>query len=209
MGRTSNSKNQLLDAMVELMWERSYGSLTIDVICEKACVKKGSFYYFFKSKLELGIAAMDHIWADIQPKIDAVFSPSRPPLERIALKLEQSYLKTKEVVREHGCVLGCPFFNIGTEITTIEPELSEKVNELLNRFQRYFESAITEASANGDIPEIDAKEAARILFYLYEGMATQARLKNDPEVLKDLPVAAARILGIQKLPKVDATQVPA
>lgn len=202
MGRTSNAKNQLLDAMVELMWERSYGSLTIDVICEKANVKKGSFYYFFKSKLELGIAAMDHIWLENQPKIDAIFSPSRPPLERLAMKVGLCYTQTKEVAEKHGCVLGCPYYNVGAEISTIEPELVEKVNEILSRYQRYFESAITEAMANGDIPETDAKEAARIIFNLYEGFITQARMKNDVEVIKDLPIATARILGLKELPDV-------
>ncbi|MEM6899780.1 MAG: TetR/AcrR family transcriptional regulator [Pseudomonadota bacterium] len=203
MGRTSNARNQLLDAMVDLMWERSYGSLTIDMICEKAEVKKGSFYYFFKSKLDLGIAAMDHIWAELQPKIDANFSASRPPLERIAIQVTLAYQKTKEIAEEHGCVLGCPYFNIGTEISTVEPELIEKVNQLLARFQRYFEAAVTEAVANGDIPEIDPKEAGRIIFNLYEGMITQARMKNDAELLRDLPVATARILGIKALPIVD------
>jgi TetR/AcrR family transcriptional repressor of nem operon len=202
MGRKSTAKIQLLDAMVHLMWERSYGSLTIDVICEKAEVKKGSFYYFFASKLELGIAAMDHIWTNIQPTLDATFSPTRPPLERIALKIDHAYSKTKDVAHTHGCVLGCPFFNIGAEISTIEPELAGKVNQMLNRFQRYFEAAITEAVANGDIPNTDVKEASRIVFNLYEGMLTQARLKNDPSVLQDLPVATARILGIEALPAV-------
>lgn len=200
MGRTSNAKNQLLDAMVDLMWERSYGSLTIDLICETAGVKKGSFYYFFKSKLDLGIAAMDHIWDGFQPTIDANFSPSRAPLERITIQVTQAYTKTKEIAKEHGCVLGCPYFNIGTEISTVEPELVEKVNQLLARFQRYFEAAVTEAVANGDIPQIDAKEASRIVFNLYEGMITQARMKNDPELLRDLPVATARILGLKELP---------
>jgi TetR/AcrR family transcriptional repressor of nem operon len=203
MGRTSNAKNQLLDAMVELMWERSYGSLTIDVICEKAGVKKGSFYYFFKSKLELGIAAMDHIWLENQPKIDAIFSPSRPPLERLAMKVGLCYTQAKEVAEKHGCVLGCPYYNVGAEISTIEPELVEKVNEILSRYQRYFESAITEAMANGDIPETDAKETARIIFNLYEGCITQARMQNDVEVIKDLPIATARILGLKELPAVD------
>jgi TetR/AcrR family transcriptional repressor of nem operon len=33
------------------MWQSSYGTLTIDAICERAGVKKGC-YYFFKSKSE-------------------------------------------------------------------------------------------------------------------------------------------------------------
>ena len=207
MGRTSNAKNQLLDAMVDLMWERSYGSLTIDMICERAQVKKGSFYYFFKSKLELGIAAMDHIWVDLQPKIDANFSPSREPLERLSIQMNLAYHKTKELAEEHGYVLGCPYFTIGSETCTLEPELIQKVNSLLAHFQRYFETTIAEAAANGDIEPLDTKEAARIIFNLYEGMLTQARMKNDPELLRDLPVATARILGLKALPEYVAEPV--
>ncbi|MGJ8676591.1 MAG: TetR/AcrR family transcriptional regulator [Akkermansiaceae bacterium] len=200
MGRTSNAKIQLLNAMVDLMWERSYGSLTIDVICERAEVKKGSFYHFFPSKLHLAIAAMDHIWLGCQPKIDAVFSPSLPPLVRLSTVLDKAYSITKKIAETHGKVLGCPYFTIGAETSTIEPELVEKVNQILSRYQRYFESSIVEAIGKNDLPKIDATEASRICFNLYEGMITQARLKNNPDILKDLPTAIARVLCIEALP---------
>ncbi|MBB1360984.1 helix-turn-helix transcriptional regulator [Shewanella sp. SR44-4] len=41
----------MLQAILDLMWQSSYGTLTIDAICERAGVKKGC-YYFFKSKSE-------------------------------------------------------------------------------------------------------------------------------------------------------------
>lgn len=50
MGRVSDAKEKLMDAVLELIWTGSYGSTTIDQICDKAEVKKGSFYYFFESK---------------------------------------------------------------------------------------------------------------------------------------------------------------
>jgi len=50
MGRVSDAKQRLMDAVLDLIWSGSYGSTTIDDICEKAGVKKGSFYYFFDSK---------------------------------------------------------------------------------------------------------------------------------------------------------------
>ena len=53
MGRVSDAKERLMEAVLELIWTGSYGSTTIDQICEKAGVKKGSFYYFFDSKAEL------------------------------------------------------------------------------------------------------------------------------------------------------------
>ena len=199
MGRSSQSRAKLLDAMVGLMWSRSYGSLTIDLICETAQVKKGSFYYFFDSKVALAIAAMDHIWEYLQPKLDEMFSPSKPPLKRLLSITEHAYLKTKEVAQKEGRVLGCPYFNIGAEISTLEPQLAERVNSLLARYVRYFETAIRDAHAEGSVPDMDTDEAARIVFNLYEGMLTQARMKNDPEVLRDLPVATARILKIESL----------
>src|ERR1051326_1563388 len=59
MGRVSDAKERLMDAVLELIWTGSYGSTTIDQICDKAGVKKGSFYYFFESKADLAVAALD------------------------------------------------------------------------------------------------------------------------------------------------------
>ena len=85
MGRTSDAKERLLEAALDLIWKRSYGVLTIDAICEKAGVKKGSFYYFFDSKSELATAALHENWYRSGQAIwDKTFSASIPPLERIA-----------------------------------------------------------------------------------------------------------------------------
>src|SRR5437867_12078889 len=83
MGRVSDAKVKLMDAVTELIWTGSYGSTTIDQICEKAGVKKGSFYYFFESKAELAETAIDVEWAKRRPELDAVFSATIPPLERL------------------------------------------------------------------------------------------------------------------------------
>ena len=39
MGRTSDAKERLMAAISELIWIGSYGSTTIDQICDKAGVK--------------------------------------------------------------------------------------------------------------------------------------------------------------------------
>ena len=83
MGRVSDAKERLMEAVSELIWVGSYGSTTIDQICEKAGVKKGSFYYFFDSKADLAVAAIDADWDRRRSDIDAIFSPSVPPLDRL------------------------------------------------------------------------------------------------------------------------------
>ena len=50
-------KERLMDAAMDLMWQNNYGAASVDAICERSGAKKGSFYYFFKSKSELAAAA--------------------------------------------------------------------------------------------------------------------------------------------------------
>src|SRR5436190_13052355 len=82
MPRVSDMKERLMDAAMDLIWENSYGSTSVDAICERAGAKKGSFYYFFKSKSELAAAALEADWDKNRPGMDAMFSATVPPLER-------------------------------------------------------------------------------------------------------------------------------
>ncbi len=43
------------------MWQQSYGSVTIDAICERAGVKKGSFYHAYPDKAALSLDAVSLI----------------------------------------------------------------------------------------------------------------------------------------------------
>src|SRR4051812_27163007 len=92
MGRTSDAKERLMTAALALMWEESYGAVTIDTICTRAEVKKGSFYYFFSSKADLAVAALENLWeTDMKPKMDARFSSSVDPVSRLKSYLEVPY----------------------------------------------------------------------------------------------------------------------
>ncbi len=72
-----------MEAVLELIWTGSYGNTTIDQICEKAEVKKGSFYYFFDSKADLAATAVERDWRARRAELDSIFSAAVPPLERL------------------------------------------------------------------------------------------------------------------------------
>ena len=86
-----------MEAIRELIRAGSYGSTTIDGICEKAGVKKGSFYYFFESKADLAMAAIECDWQERKKEFDAIFSPVVPPLERFERVAEYMYRSQKQV----------------------------------------------------------------------------------------------------------------
>jgi TetR/AcrR family transcriptional repressor of nem operon len=199
MGRVSDAKERLMQAVLQLIWSGSYGSTTIDSICDKAGVKKGSFYYFFKSKADVAVAALEVDWQTRRPELDALFSPTVPPLERLSNFSEFAYRKQAEVKKGCGCVLGCALFTLGAEICTQEKDLRCKIQEILGSYRKYLESAIRDAQAIGLIEVADVPAKARMLFAYYEGVLTQARIQNDAEVLRDLPAGMCAFLGIKSL----------
>jgi TetR/AcrR family transcriptional repressor of nem operon len=198
MGRVSNARERLIDAVAELIWTGSYGATTIDQICEKAEVKKGSFYYFFESKADLAAVALDAEFNAKRAEMDAVFSPTVPPLDRIRNYCEFGYRMQTELKKKHGFVLGCPLFTLGAEVSTQEQKLREKIQEGLEHHARYFESAIRDAHAAGLIQAPDPAAKARVIRAYFEGLLTQARIQNDAELLREAANGMLGILGVNE-----------
>lgn len=197
MGRVSDAKERLMKAVRELIWTDSYGSTTIDHICEKAGVKKGSFYYFFESKAELALHAIDEDWLGHRAELDAIFSPTVPPLERLQKYCDYNYRFQAKIRDQYGCVLGCPLFSVGAEISTQEQLLQKKIQEILEYKRRYLETSIRDAHAAGLVNAPDPVTKSRILFAYFQGLATQARIQNSLDVFKDAVTGTYDLLGVK------------
>ena len=112
-------KERLTNAALDLMWENSYGTTSVDAICERADAKKGSFYYFFKSKSELTVAALEAEWNKNKANMDALFSPTIPPLERLDRYFDYVPRPSRRNCNKAcGSILGCPLLSIGSEVST-------------------------------------------------------------------------------------------
>ena len=198
MGRTSDADQRLMDAAMALMWEGSYGSVTIDQICQRADVKKGSFYYFFKSKAELAVAALEDLWKkEWKPRLDACFSSSIDPLDRLKNYFANIHAGQVELKAKYGRALGCPVFTVGSEVSTSEVDVNATIRDILGRKQRYYQSAIRDAVAQGAIEPCDPVQESLALFALLEGLISQARIMNDPDVLRKLPEMALSMLRVK------------
>jgi len=187
---------KLQEALFELMWPQSYGRVTIDAICEKAGVKKGSFYHAYSDKAALALDAFEHAWeTNFRPWLDASFSPCDPPLVRLSNWLAGGLQKSLECQKEHGRIYGCPLFNIGSELSMLEPAVAEKVGDLLRRHRRYLTTTLREAVTENSLELDDPEEVARDVLTLVEGALTQARISNSADPLRRLPSSVGRLIG--------------
>jgi len=204
MGRPSDAKARLMKAVRELIWTGSYGSTTIDQICERAGVKKGSFYYFFDSKCDLAVAALDEDFQKRRVELDAIFSPTVPPLDRIRNYCEFGYRLQAELKNDCGAVLGCPLCTLGSEVSTQDEKLRLKIQEILQYKSKYIETAIRDADAAGLIKAPDAAAKTRMVRAYIEGLLTQARIQNDLAPLREAVQGVFELLGAKQAQSVAA-----
>ena len=198
MPRVSDMKERLLDAAMDLIWENSYGATSVDAICDRAGAKKGSFYYFFKSKSELAAAALEDCWNKKRAEMDSIFSPTVPPLERFDRYFDFVHDRLADVQKKCGSILGCPFISVGSEVSTQDQIVRETIDRIMDRKLNYFVSAVRDATAEGLIDAPDPVAKARALFSCYQGMMAQARIQNDIALLRGFKEVAMEVLGVKR-----------
>jgi TetR/AcrR family transcriptional repressor of nem operon len=184
-----------MDAAHELIWGYSYGAVTIEAICERARVKKGSFYYFFDSKSDLAVAAINAWWDERKGLVEEWFGPGVPPLERIGKYLDFVVQNQIQVYEQTGQVLGCPLFTLGSEICTQDERIRSLIQEVMSSVARYFEGAIREAQASGEIEGRSSELKARLLWAFYEGTLTRARIENNLDLIRNVHADAMELIG--------------
>jgi TetR/AcrR family transcriptional repressor of nem operon len=187
-----------MNAAMDLIWTNSYGSTSVDAICEKAGAKKGSFYHFFKSKSHLAVKALEADWQRNKLRMDKIFTPTVPPLERLRSYFQHVYKGQTKTHGECGSVLGCPYCTLGCEVGTQDRAIGEQVRRILSRNERYFETAIRDADGEGLISAPNAKTKAQMLVAYFRGCLAQARIENDVRPLRTMAAGALELLGAKK-----------
>lgn len=191
-----DARERLIRAAIDLIWTSSYGAVSVDAICERAQVRKGSFYHFFASKDDLVVAALEAHWQTRRPVLDELFSASRPPLQRLVRYFAYVGERQSEIQGLYGRVLGCFHHSVGSECVQRPTAVAAKAQEISLALRRYLETALRDAQAEGSLAPGDPVAAAKTLFAFVEGTLAQARVHDDLELLRQLPRTAWLALGL-------------
>jgi TetR/AcrR family transcriptional repressor of nem operon len=195
----SDTKQKLLTVAVDLIWESSYGSVSVDDICTKAGVNKGSFYHAFKSKSDLAVAAFERHWETKRPLLDQIFSTQVPPLQRLEQYCQAIIRDQKQKYESFGKMLGCPFCSVGSELSTQDEQIRQKAEQITIRFRKYHESLIRDLASEGLIEVQDVTELAEEVMSYITGVLMQAKIENSVKHVERLQQGVMRHLGIKVL----------
>jgi TetR/AcrR family transcriptional repressor of nem operon len=185
-----------LEVAFDLIWDHSYGSVSVDQICLRAEVNKGSFYHYFPSKSDLAVAAYEEHWREKQPELDRVFSPQLPPLTR--LNSWCNYIRERQRMRaeKYGHVCGCPYASLGTELATQDEKIRAKAEEMVDRTLRYVENTLTEAKHQNLVVVKDTTVMAKRVYSTVLGFLLHAKIRNQLSVLEDLEPAILDMIRV-------------
>ena len=200
MGRTSDAREKLLAVAFDLIHESSYGSVGVEQICHRAKVNKGSFYYFFKTKTDLVVAAYEEHWCLKELNYERMFSRQNPPLKRLQLWCDYIRKSQRQRRRKYRHVCGCPYTSVGGELATQDKKVRLETQALIGRFVQYLSGAIADAIKDGSAPAGDPETKARLVHAFVVGLLLRAKIYNDLKILRHLETGLFALIGAE-IPK--------
>lgn len=198
MGRTSDAKEKLLSVAFDLIHENSYGSVGVDQICKRARVNKGSFYYFFKTKADLVVAAYEEHWRLKVPDYERIFAPEHPPLKRLELWCDYMREVQKQRHKKYEQVCGCPYTSVGGELATQDKKVRLKTRDLIDRHVKYLTGAIADAQKAGVAEAGDPEVNAQLVHAFVVGLLLRAKIYNDLKILRHADEAIFALIGAKR-----------
>lgn len=198
MGRCSDARARLVATAVSLFRERGYTAVSVADICDAAGLKKGSFYHFYASKLDLALEAIDE------------FAKSYAALAQVAtieglsattqLRTMIAALKSTVTQRcaEEGCARGCPLGNLVMEMADREEPIRRKIAVVFDQLRDAIQGIVTRGVASGELPPIDPRCAAETLVAQIQGAMVLTKTANDPQVFDRLMTSAVQSLAPQR-----------
>ena len=100
------TRRRIVGHATQLIHDKGYRGTTIDDVIKAAGVTKGSFYFHFSSKEELGNAVIDHASSFVMEGIKEAFRQKElTPYQRLELMLRGVQGLVEETQCTHGCIM--------------------------------------------------------------------------------------------------------
>lgn len=159
------------------MLSQGYAGTTVDSICEKAGLTKGSFYHFFKSKEALGLAVLE--WSLLKGGEILGAGPHvtmTDPVPRAFAFMGHVEASAVELWA-NGCLLGV----YASELAETNDRMQATVSRMFSEVNASFVSELAPLSeaANGRLP--DAADLGEQYLTLLEGAIVLSKAYRDPK----------------------------
>ncbi|MBR0669598.1 acrylate utilization transcriptional regulator AcuR [Neoroseomonas soli] len=177
----ADTKQRLVQAGVAILTEKGFAAVGLDEILGSVGVPKGSFYYYFTSKDEFGLALIDAYAEYFAAKLDRwLADETRPPLQRLGDFVEDAKAGMARFGFRRGCLVG----NLGQEMGVLPELFRARLHGVFLDWQARTARCLEAAKDAGEIaPDEDCATLAAFFWIGWEGAVLRAKLERSPEAL--------------------------
>ncbi|ADW17554.1 transcriptional regulator, TetR family [Desulfobulbus propionicus DSM 2032] len=179
----SKTKEHILACGGEIIHHKGFNATGLQEILHSAGVPKGSFYFYFKSKDDFGLALIDHYREQFAEQLRPVIKDdSLSPVDR----LQRFFLWFHDHFAASGYIKGCPIGNLIQEMGDIHPAFREKLHDSLERLIAFVRGQLELAHEQQLIPShLDPDATARFIISAWQGALIRMKAVAGPEPLEN------------------------
>ncbi len=177
-----NVRGKLIRMGTEVLSEKGFGAAGLEELLSKAGTPKGSFYYYFPSKLDFGLAVVDNYAFIWEQKLTRLLGdPNVRPLERIANYLDEGIRGLKKYSFSRGCLVG----NMSQEISSLDEMFRTKISKVFASWSEHIRNCLDQAKETGDLDRtVDTQALADFFWMGWEGAILKAKLERSIEPIE-------------------------
>jgi len=181
--KRTHKKDEIVQAGLDIILAKGFNATGIESILKEANVPKGSFYNFFASKEEFGLAAIDLYLSEMAAlRKPAMEDLSLPPLARIRKSFEVLISRFES----NNCSKGCLVANLGLEMSDQSEVFRTRLDAALRAWTNSLAAILEEAQAQGTLPiDVAPQVLAENLVSSFEGALLRAKVKKSAEPLRN------------------------
>src|SRR5437016_4656647 len=177
------TRDQILDAAARLIHLQGYHCTTLDDVLRESGVGKGNFYYYFKSKEELGYAIIDRLVRGfVERTLDPAFADTAcDPLAQIDGFLD----RVLDNLRQRNCVGGCPIGNLASELSDVHEGFRMRLAEIFVQWRAKLTDALSRGQAGGRVRQgFEPSAVAQFLVASLEGAILLTKVTKDNGIME-------------------------
>jgi TetR/AcrR family transcriptional repressor of nem operon len=177
------TRRRIVGHATQLIHDKGYRGTTIDDIIKAAGVTKGSFYFHFSSKEELGYAVIDNASSFVLEGIREAFQQKDlNPYQRLELMLRGVQGLVEETQCTHGCILG----NLALELSHSNDGFRRKLAEVFSAWSDYIAAELEAMKEAGGLPQdLDTAAYADFMVSALEGGIMMSKVSLDPSPMRN------------------------
>ena len=181
--KAAATRDQILDAAARLIHLRGYHGTSLDDVLRESGVGKGNFYYYFRSKEDLGFAIIDRVVERfLERTLEPAFvDPNADPLDQVRAFLD----RLLEAQRQRNCVGGCPMGNLACELSDVHEGFRQRLADIFERWRVMLATTLERGRESGRLrADLDAASAAGFVVAALEGAILMAKVTKDISVME-------------------------